>query len=120
SRLPIAAPARAKTVEVTPTDDHRPKGVDPEDLPCLVAKMDAGASEDDLFVTTLKCTSCGKTWLDRETAPGDISPSRRSPEGWIVCSNCGARNVTWEIGWRKSSGDRVKPHERIRPREEWP
>jgi transcription elongation factor Elf1 len=57
--------------------------------------------DDALLIGTIKCKACGKTWIDREYEPGDISPAKRNPEGFIVCSNCGVRNAVWEIGVEK-------------------
>jgi hypothetical protein len=59
--------------------------------------------DDRLMVSTLKCTSCGRKWLLTEDVDGrdeGESPSKRTPEGRIVCSNCGAMSV-WEAGIEK-------------------
>jgi hypothetical protein len=60
----------------------------------------------ELLVSTVKCGSCGKTWLSREEVDdghqGD-SAAIRDDEGVYVCSNCGARAV-WELGVRTIPG----------------
>jgi len=58
---------------------------------------------DDLLISTIKCTACGKTWVDREDfdgLPEEERPSKRTAEGGIVCSNCGTFAV-WEWGVTK-------------------
>lgn len=58
---------------------------------------------DDLLISTIKCKACGKTWVDREDfdgLPEEERPRKRTAEGRIVCSNCGAFAV-WEWGVTK-------------------
>jgi DNA-directed RNA polymerase subunit RPC12/RpoP len=55
---------------------------------------------DDLLIPTIKCTACGKTWIDREDVPEGEGAVTTTAEGHYVCSNCGARAV-WEVGVQK-------------------
>jgi|GEM_PF-6839552 len=59
--------------------------------------------DDDLLISTLKCTACGKTWVlteDVEDRPEDERPSKRDASGHYVCSNCGAKSI-WQAGLTK-------------------
>ena len=60
------------------------------------------SENDDLMISTIKCTHCGKTWLVTEEIDGRLEadgPSKRTSTT-IVCANCGASAV-WEIGIAK-------------------